>query len=167
MSMRVTAWETEEGHKNPAVHRALIADGPGCVVRWTFIYFTTSWIDSEHLQRAGPAPAKLMCVYTLGRLGEKPLTRGMRPRGPGANHKHFSCLKSHKKKKKRERESQEIETNPSVLHMVPITQMLSHYWKYFSIFFWKKKKGGTGPSEVWTAAVAQPPSSALWRGCQW
>lgn len=67
---------------NPAVRGALIADGPSCVVRWTFIYFTTSWIDSEHLQRAGPAPAKLMCVYTPGRPGEKRTTGETRPRGP-------------------------------------------------------------------------------------
>lgn len=62
------------------VCRALIADGPSCVFRWTFIYFTTSWVDSEHLQRAGPAPTKLMCVYTLGRLRETPATGEMRLR---------------------------------------------------------------------------------------
>lgn len=69
----------------------LIADGPRCVVRWNFIYFTTHWIDSEHLQSAGPAPAKLMCVYTLGRLRETHNWRD-EAEGPGANHKHFSCL---------------------------------------------------------------------------
>lgn len=66
-----------------AVRAALtIADGPSCVVRWTFIYSTTSWVNAEHLQRPGPAAAKLVCVYTLGRLGEGRTTGGMRP--PGA-----------------------------------------------------------------------------------
>lgn len=68
--------------RTTTLSRALIADGPSFVVRWTFIYFTTSWIDSEYLQRAGPAPGKLMCVYMLGRLEEKPATGEMRPRGP-------------------------------------------------------------------------------------
>ncbi len=111
-------------------------------VRWTFIYFTTSWIDSEHLQRAGPAPAKLNCVYTLGRLGEKPATGEMRPRGAGANHRHFSCLA-----KSLEEESK-LETNPSLLHAVPITpdaaSLLTVFLNIYVYIYFFSKRGEWG-----------------------
>lgn len=124
---------------NPAVYVAPIADGPSYVVRWTFIYFTTSWIDSEHLQSAGPAPAKLMCVYTLGRLKREACNWRNEAKGPDANHKHFSCLA----KSPVEEGFKNPKTNPSLLHTIPITQTLSHYWKYFSIFFGKRGTGLT------------------------
>lgn len=113
---------------------SLVADGPSCVVRWTFIYFTTSWIDSEHLQRAGPAPAKLMCVYTPGRLGEKPATGEMRPRGPGANHTNTLAVSLNPPRRRASQKYRDKSITFCIWSLSP--QMLSHYCEYFSIFFW-------------------------------
>lgn len=62
MSLSSVARVTQEERKNPAVSGWLIADGPSRLVRWAFIYLTTSWIDSEHLQRAGPPLTRPTCV---------------------------------------------------------------------------------------------------------
>lgn len=59
-------------------------------VRWTFIYFISAWIDSEHLQRAGTARAKLTCVYTLCRLREESATGEMRQRALLPIKKHLA-----------------------------------------------------------------------------
>ena len=54
-----------------------------------------------------------MCVYTLGRLGEKPATAEMRPRGPGANHTNTLAVSLNPPPADEER-VKNIETNPSL-----------------------------------------------------
>ncbi len=81
------------------------------------------------------------CVFThLADSERSPQTGEMRPRGPVPITNTLAVLLNPQKKRE-----WKIETNPSLLHMVPITQMLSHCWKYFSIFYWK---AGTGLTVV-------------------